>query len=347
MIESVSNTAFAAFGAYSCPHCGRDGIASRHAPCPSCGQDVTVAHQLQGQGDAPQAYMTERGETKRTLADQLEEEQRRRLESEEPEKDPSRSQDPRSAAAAMEAGISAVGQDASNAPEHASGGAAESSPAAMAARAAGATEQSVQNLGEQELEALRELQQRDREVRSHEQAHISAGGDVVTGGARYTYETGPDGKQYAIGGEVSIDTSPVPGDPEATEEKAQTIRRAAMAPASPSSQDQKVAAQAAQMEAEARMEQLEERRLEEQGQPPADATGLAAAALDLGPMDTQHAQSQLAAGEESPPGPAEPEQRLAPAQLRMMEHYAQQQLAFAQQDPSTAAAAHRRVQAIG
>lgn len=66
---------------------------------------------------------------------------------------------------------------------------------------------------------LRELQQRDAEVRAHEQAHLAAGGPHVTGGASYTYQKGPDGRQYAIGGQVSIDTSAVPGDPEATEKK--------------------------------------------------------------------------------------------------------------------------------
>ncbi len=120
---------------------------------------------------------------------------------------------------------------------------------------------------EQALEQIRELEQRDREVRSHEQAHISAGGSAVSGGARYEYTVGPDGKQYAVGGEVSIDTSPVPGNPEATIEKAQTVRRAALAPATPSSQDQKVAAQAAQMEAEARMEKIEEQRARPEGAP--------------------------------------------------------------------------------
>src|SRR5690606_36735775 len=46
----------------------------------------------------------------------------------------------------------------------------------------------------------------------------------------------------------------VPGDPRATMEKAQQIRRAAMAPAEPSPQDRRVAAEAARLEAEARAE---------------------------------------------------------------------------------------------
>lgn len=106
---------------------------------------------------------------------------------------------------------------------------------------------------EQEAEVAK-LQARDAEVRTHEAAHLSAAGPYAQGGASYTYETGPDGRRYAVGGEVSIDASPVSGDPQATIAKMQTIRNAALAPASPSSQDYKVAAAASREEAKARME---------------------------------------------------------------------------------------------
>ncbi|WP_051434528.1 putative metalloprotease CJM1_0395 family protein [Desulfonatronum lacustre] len=119
-------------------------------------------------------------------------------------------------------------------------------------------------LSSEDRQVLEQLRQRDAEVRAHEQAHVAAGGQYVTAGVSYTYETGPDGRQYAVGGEVSIDTSPVPGNPEQTEQKAQTIRRAALAPASPSPQDVKVATSAAQMEAEARMERIQNEQAERQ-----------------------------------------------------------------------------------
>jgi hypothetical protein len=105
-----------------------------------------------------------------------------------------------------------------------------------------------------ELKQIQQLKARDTEVRAHEAAHIAAGGGIVQGGASFSFETGPDGIQYAIGGEVKIDTSKVSGDPKATLEKAQKIQRAALAPAAPSSQDRAVAAQAAQMAVEARAE---------------------------------------------------------------------------------------------
>jgi hypothetical protein len=108
-------------------------------------------------------------------------------------------------------------------------------------------------LTEQELQQIRELEARDREVRAHEQAHQSAGGQY-TGAASYTYQRGPDGVRYAIGGEVPIDTSKIEGDPEATIDKAEVVRRAALAPAEPSAQDRQVAALASQIKLEAQAE---------------------------------------------------------------------------------------------
>lgn len=104
-----------------------------------------------------------------------------------------------------------------------------------------------------DLSTIAQLQQRDREVRAHEQAHISAGGGLITSGASYTYQAGPDNKRYAIGGEVGIDTSPG-RTPEETLDRAARIRAAALAPADPSAQDMQVAAAADRMAMEARME---------------------------------------------------------------------------------------------
>jgi hypothetical protein len=98
------------------------------------------------------------------------------------------------------------------------------------------------------------LAETDRHVRSHEQAHLAAAGPYARGGASYQYQTGPDGRQYAVGGEVSIDTSPIPGDPAATAQKARVIQAAANAPADPSTQDRQVAASAARMEQQAELD---------------------------------------------------------------------------------------------
>lgn len=109
---------------------------------------------------------------------------------------------------------------------------------------------------QQELEISRDLAERDREVRAHEQAHASIGGQYASAPS-YTYERGPDGRMYAVAGEVKIDTSPVPNDPEATLEKAEVIQRAALSVAEPSSADRAVAADARAMAAEARTQILQ------------------------------------------------------------------------------------------
>ncbi len=116
---------------------------------------------------------------------------------------------------------------------------------------------SESELSEEDNARLQELRNRDREVRAHEAAHKAVAGSYARGSAQFTFENGPDGRRYAVGGEVSIDTSKVSGDPQATIQKAQTIRRAANAPAQPSGQDRSVAASATQMEAEARQELAE------------------------------------------------------------------------------------------
>lgn len=98
---------------------------------------------------------------------------------------------------------------------------------------------------------IAELSARDREVRAHEAAHAAVGGQYASAPS-YSFERGPDGVSYAVGGEVSISTSAIPNDPEATIAKAQIIKAAANAPAEPSGQDRQVAAQASQLEQQAR-----------------------------------------------------------------------------------------------
>jgi len=105
-------------------------------------------------------------------------------------------------------------------------------------------------LSPQQEKVVAQLSARDREVRDHENAHRAAGG-ALAGSASYTYATGPDGRSYAVGGEVPIDVSPGK-TPRETIERAQQVRAAALAPKQPSGQDVAVAASASSMEAEAR-----------------------------------------------------------------------------------------------
>lgn len=122
-----------------------------------------------------------------------------------------------------------------------------------------------QEVSKDERLELEKLKRRDAEVRAHEQAHVSAAGNLAQGGANFSFETGPDGKRYAVGGDVSIDTSAVAGDPQATLRKAQQIRKAASAPVNPSAQDRSVAAQASTMEVQARAEMAQQLRDKQAG----------------------------------------------------------------------------------
>ncbi|OOV88461.1 putative metalloprotease CJM1_0395 family protein [Oceanospirillum linum] len=126
-------------------------------------------------------------------------------------------------------------------------------------------------------QVISELSKRDQEVRAHEEAHASVGGRYASAPS-YDMTEGPDGREYAVGGQVTIDTSPVPDDPEATLDKSQVVERAALAPAQPSEQDLKVAAEARAMGNEARVEILErdfhERVTESENTKDSNDTGL-------------------------------------------------------------------------
>lgn len=123
------------------------------------------------------------------------------------------------------------------------------------------TRAGLEDLSPEEVQELEKLKARDAEVRTHEMAHLAAAGGLAMSGASYTYERGADGVNYAVGGEVKIDTSEG-STPEETIQRAQTIYTAALAPAEPSAQDRSVAAAAMQMETKARAELAEQKQEE-------------------------------------------------------------------------------------
>jgi hypothetical protein len=104
----------------------------------------------------------------------------------------------------------------------------------------------------EERAQVAELQARDGEVRAHEAAHQGAGGGLA-GAASFTFQVGPDGRSYAVGGEVPIRIQSG-RTPEETIRNAQKVRAAALAPAEPSAADLSVAATASELEAAARLE---------------------------------------------------------------------------------------------
>lgn len=174
---------------------------------------------------------------------------------------------------------------------------------ASGSRSASSSAGGEQELTREQEEQVRELKDRDSEVRAHENAHAAVGGQYA-GSPSYTYQTGPDGGRYAIGGEVPIDVSDVPGEPEKTIAKMQVVRAAAMAPAEPSAADRQVAAQASAKMAEAYAE-LRAQSTE----PGADAGEAPDSASASGPANANPGAEEEAAQARS----AEPSTQSAPA----------------------------------
>ncbi len=240
-----------------------------------------------------------------------------------------------------EAGSQFEPESAENSAASRSDGAAdpiELSPEARA-RAVESTETKAEKeqVTPEESREIADLKRRDQEVRAHERAHMAAGGGHVRGGATFSFEKGPDGKMYAVGGEVSIDMSKEPS-PEATLQKAQAVRWAALAPANPSPQDRAVAARASAMEAQARkaIEQEFNRELEQASEEVAEQEEQAAETA--GKQSTATVESQSAAAVEkrsvagmnpsqerpdanpdSPLGPSNPVE--SPSRKNTVEHY--------------------------
>lgn len=131
--------------------------------------------------------------------------------------------------------------------------------------AAGPRKPTGEPLSDAERRQLDELQRRDREVRAHEAAHKAAAGGLAAGSPQFETVRGPDGRSYAVGGEVRI-SSRSGGNPLARLRQAEQVQRAALAPADPSTTDRQVAARAAADAAAARRELAsEENRPEEAG----------------------------------------------------------------------------------
>ena len=171
---------------------------------------------------------------------------------------------------------------------------------------------SGETLSDEDQRVVELLKQRDSEVRAHEQAHVGAGGGHVTSGPSYSYQTGPDGKRYAIGGEVGIDTSMNSGDPDGNLQKARAIIRAAMAPAEPSSQDVRVAASARAMESRAQQE-IRDRQIREYEQVMAAST----TDREATPSGTTAADMPAAASDSRSDSAAQPSQGISGGQERL------------------------------
>lgn len=123
---------------------------------------------------------------------------------------------------------------------------------------------SSDELTPEQQQELAKLKETDGKVKAHEQAHIAAASGISASAPSYDYQEGPDGQKYAVGGEVNVSFEQT-GDPEKDKVSAEAMKRAALAPADPSSQDRAVARNAEKMIADAEKKILE---LKEQEQKP-------------------------------------------------------------------------------
>lgn len=199
-------------------------------------------------------------------------------------------------AAANASGSEVEVQAGSSSQAAGSGGGAAGQIASGGSRAQGETgdkeDPDGDGLNEAQEKQVQELEKRDREVRAHEQAHARVGGAYASAPS-YTFQQGPDGKRYAVGGEVQIDTSKEK-TPQETIRKMQIVIRAALAPAEPSSQDLKVAqlarSQLSEAQAEARQQKAEELEGGDKGE--TDAASSASDASDSGSADSGSAGNE-------------------------------------------------------
>lgn len=124
--------------------------------------------------------------------------------------------------------------------------------------------QQIAKLSKEQQAEVDRLKKIDQETHAHEAAHKNTGGQYASN-ASFTYTVGPDGKRYAVGGEVSIDVAPIKDDPEATIAKLNVVIAAALAPLKPSAQDRKVASSAVAARNQAQAELVEKKREEDEG----------------------------------------------------------------------------------
>jgi len=92
-----------------------------------------------------------------------------------------------------------------------------------------------QDLDPAEEAVVNQLRARDSAVRQEEKAHAAAAGPYGSA-PQYTYQIGPDGNAYAIGGHVDVSAS-LSGSAANRDRALATLQNAALAPNAPSGAD--------------------------------------------------------------------------------------------------------------
>lgn len=103
------------------------------------------------------------------------------------------------------------------------------------------------NLDPAEQAVVNQLRARDSAVRQEEEAHAAAAGPYGSA-PQYTYQIGPDGNAYAIGGHVDVSVS-MSGSAADRDRALATLQNAALAPNAPSGADMAAFRQASMLRA--------------------------------------------------------------------------------------------------
>lgn len=98
-------------------------------------------------------------------------------------------------------------------------------------------------LAPEDRTTVEHLRQRDAQVRQEENAHAGGAGSLA-GPISYSYQRGPDGRQYAVGGSVPITIRSVTGDPDEARRLGGKLAAAALAATNPSAADLAAASRA-------------------------------------------------------------------------------------------------------
>ena len=125
----------------------------------------------------------------------------------------------------------------------------------------------------EEQRIIGKLQIRDREVKVHEMAHGTDPNLIKIGAAQFDYTIGPDGRAYATGGRVTLSTGS-PNSPEDALAKAESLKKASMAPEAPSPQDFQALNAAIAMESEAQNNVYSDNKNKPAGNPLLKGTNL-------------------------------------------------------------------------
>lgn len=137
-------------------------------------------------------------------------------------------------------------------------------PATVRSQPAMRSPDAIVRMGNPQAESeTSQMESRSRRIVEHENRHAAILRDAPDNTAdakpQFVHKQGPDGRKYAVAGEVNTDLKPIPGNPHATEQKAESVYRSALGNADRSQSDYDAARQAMFVAQEARQAKMIQR----------------------------------------------------------------------------------------